>query len=267
LYIKFNQINEKYLINISILLFLIFRTNLTLSLGVSVKYTPYAFCYTETPESFIRWVTQQTRWSKSFYREALYGIKFSPAQSLWMTYELFFHIIYPFILIYSILTLIYAGTLWQLITRVLILFLMGGLKCIYALIITRNPKFLLNFLYGVVYLIGFIPAKIQALLFLWDNGWGTSSRLKRISSKWSQYLIPILWIIVLIVGVAVNISRFFISKSEKFEIYHLVAILVMVGILLVAFIYYLIYQKKKKVAREQEKRNINNQSNIDTEIV
>ncbi|ORY26736.1 hypothetical protein LY90DRAFT_524231 [Neocallimastix californiae] len=133
-------------------------TNLTLALGVSVKYTPFAICHTETPESYIRWVTQQTRW-------------ICPVQSLWMTYELIFHTIYPYILIYSLLTLIYVGNFWQLITRVLILYFMGGLKCIYALIITRDPKFILNFLYGIVYMIGFIPAKLQALLFLWDNGW------------------------------------------------------------------------------------------------
>lgn len=234
-----------------------------MALGVSVKYTPYAYCYTETPETFVRWVTQQTRWSKSFYREAIYAIKVSPVQSLWMTYELFFHVVYPFILIYSILILIYAGNLWQLITRVLILFFMGGLKCIYALIITKNPKFLLNFLYGIVYLIGFIPAKIQALLLLWDNGWGTSSRLKKISSKWNQCLIPFIWIVVLIVGVAVNISRFFISGTEEFGIHHIVALAVMVGILIVAYIYYIIYQRRMKVNREKEKINVN----IDTEMV
>ncbi|OUM59288.1 glycosyltransferase family 2 protein [Piromyces sp. E2] len=243
-------------------------TNLTLALGVSVKYTPYAMCHTETPETFVRWVTQQTRWSKSFYREAIYAIKVCPTQSLWMTYELIFHTIYPYILIYSLVTLIYTGDFWQLITRVLTLFFMGGLKCIYALLLTRNPKFLLNFLYGIIYMIGFIPAKIQALLFLWDNGWGTSSRLKKSSSKCTQFLIPFLWVAVLVVGVIVNVRRFILSDTEKFETHHLVGILVMVGILIVAYIHYLIYQRMKKRQREAlKKEKLNNNSNIDMVMV
>jgi len=233
-------------------------------LGRYVKYTPYAFCYTETPETFIRWVTQQTRWSKSFYREALFAIKAVPVQSLWMTYEIIFHIIYPFILIYSLIVLIYKGTLWQLITWVLTLFIMGFLRTIFALIYTRKLKFMFNIFYGVVYLIGFIPAKIQALLFLWDNGWGTSSRLKKIS-KWNQKMIPILWIIVLIAGIVINIRRFIITDSEKFEVYHIVGIIILVCIILVGFICYNFYQdheKKKRVAREQERRKINRDQNF-----
>ncbi|ORX84397.1 hypothetical protein BCR32DRAFT_230492 [Anaeromyces robustus] len=239
-------------------------TNLTLALGRYVKFTPYAFCYTETPETFIRWVTQQTRWSKSFYREALFAIKAIPVQSLWMTYEILFHIIYPFILIYSLLLLIYKGTLWQLITWILTLFIMGAFRSLFALIYTRKFKFVFNIFYGVVYLIGFIPAKIQALLFLWDNGWGTSSRLKKISN-WNQKLIPILWVIVLIVGIVINIRRFIVSDTEKFEIYHIIGLIILVCTLLVGFICYNFYQdheKKKRVAREQERRKINRDQNF-----
>lgn len=239
-------------------------TNLTLALGRYVKFTPYAFCYTETPETFIRWVTQQTRWSKSFYREALFSIKAIPVQSLWMTYEILFHIIYPFILIYSLLVLVYKGTLWQMIVWILTLFIMGGLRTIYALLYTKKLKFLFNIFYGVVYLIGFIPAKIQALLFLWDNGWGTSSRLKKIS-KWNQKMIPILWIIVLIVGIVINIRRFILSDTEKFEIHHIIGLIILICTLLIGFVCYCFYQdheKKKRVAREQERRKINRDQNI-----
>jgi len=181
-----------------------------------------------------------------------------------MTYEILFHIIYPFILIYSLLVLVYKGTLWQMIVWILTLFIMGGLRTIYALLYTKKLKFLFNIFYGVVYLIGFIPAKIQALLFLWDNGWGTSSRLKKIS-KWNQKMIPILWIIVLIVGIVINIRRFILSDTEKFEIHHIIGLIILICTLLIGFVCYCFYQdheKKKRVAREQERRKINRDQNI-----
>jgi len=144
---------------------------------------------------------------------------------------------------------------------------MGGLKCIYALIITRDPKFILNFLYGIVYMIGFIPAKLQALLFLWDNGWGTSSRLKRISSKWTNFVVPFLWIAALIGGVVVNVRIFIVSDNEKFETHHLVGIIVLFGVTIAAFIYYVFYQRnQRKKKREHEERN-NNKNVFNIEMV
>lgn len=232
-------------------------------MGRYVKYTPYAFCYTETPETFIRWVTQQTRWSKSFYREAFFSIKAIPVQSLWMTYELFFQGIYPFILTYSLLVLIYKGTLWQLIVWLLTLFIMGALRSVFALLYTRKLKFIFNMFYGVVYLIGFIPAKIQAILFMWDNGWGTSSRLKKIS-KWNQKMIPLIWTLIILIGIIVNIRRFIVSDEEDFETHHIVGILLLIGLLVVGFISFNLYQeheKKKRIEREQIRRKIYHEQN------
>ena len=47
-------------------------TNRILSLGHKTGYTHLAFCDSDTPAGYVRWVKQQTRWSKSFFREAFW---------------------------------------------------------------------------------------------------------------------------------------------------------------------------------------------------
>nr|XP_046255341.1 hyaluronan synthase 1 isoform X2 [Scatophagus argus] len=43
-------------------------TNRMLSMGYATKYTARSKCYTETPAQFLRWLNQQTRWTKSYFR-------------------------------------------------------------------------------------------------------------------------------------------------------------------------------------------------------
>ncbi|KAI9207941.1 nucleotide-diphospho-sugar transferase [Polychytrium aggregatum] len=188
-------------------------TNLTLKLGQQVVYTHYAWCLTETPTQFIRWIVQQTRWSKSFYREALFNARWFHRHSLWMAYELLFQFIYPWILMYAFFTVLYnpKSSLRLLLTWANILLLMGFLKSLYAVVITKNVKFLLVTFYGFLYLHGLMLAKIHAILFLWDNGWGTSSRFGAKMSKWQQYVFPIIWNLAIFAGVGYNIARFFLG--------------------------------------------------------
>ena len=62
-------------------------TNLVLATGQKVKFTHRAVAFTETPAEFFRWIAQQTRWSKSFFREFLFSVTIAHKQSLWMIYE------------------------------------------------------------------------------------------------------------------------------------------------------------------------------------
>jgi hyaluronan synthase len=43
-------------------------TNQLLAHGLRTRYTHRTWCDSESPTSFVRWVAQQTRWSKSFFR-------------------------------------------------------------------------------------------------------------------------------------------------------------------------------------------------------
>ncbi|KAF9426000.1 Hyaluronan synthase 3 [Podila epigama] len=148
-------------------------TNLVLREGYKVKFSHYAICYTDTPIRFIAWVTQQTRWSKSFFREIPIQLGCMHLHSPWMTYALLYQLIYPMMMIYNLVNCIYFGTGAQISWWLVSITLVGLMKTAYALWITRDPKFFFTTVYGFLYMLGYVPAKIFAALTLYDNSWGT----------------------------------------------------------------------------------------------
>jgi hyaluronan synthase len=95
------------------------------------------------------------------------------------------------------------------------------IKTFYSLVVTRSIKFLAFPLYSIYYLFGLVPAKLWAIISLWDVGWGTSARsaaeLKRENVFWSKFkeaLPVIMWLLLLAAGVTYNIV-IFVMKPEK----------------------------------------------------
>ncbi|KAI9207948.1 nucleotide-diphospho-sugar transferase [Polychytrium aggregatum] len=228
-------------------------TNLTLKLGQQVVYTHYAWCLTETPTQFIRWTVQQTRWSKSFYREGLYNSRWFHKHSIWMAYEMIFQTVYPGVLLYIFLYTLFFGTLLRMLMWANVLIVMGFLKATYAVIITKNVKYLLVSFYGFLYLCGLMIAKIHAVLFLWDNGWGTSSRLGAKMSKWQQYVFPFGWNLIIIGGMSYNITKFVLaSKADVkpiwyhgFDFWHILFSCTLAGAIVIGLIGYGLYKTNK----------------------
>ncbi|KAI8931354.1 hypothetical protein NX059_011692 [Plenodomus lindquistii] len=77
-------------------------TNQLLGHGLQTRYTHRTWCDSESPTVFVRWVTQQTRWSKSFFREAFWFPKSFVYHSPWLLVETTIQTIYPFILIATV---------------------------------------------------------------------------------------------------------------------------------------------------------------------
>ncbi|KAI8363354.1 nucleotide-diphospho-sugar transferase [Mortierella sp. GBAus27b] len=152
-------------------------TNLVLRQGYKVKFSHYAICYTDTPIRFIAWVTQQTRWSKSFFREIPIQLGCIHLHSPWMTYALLYQLIYPMMMVYSLVNCIYFGTGAQISWWMVSITLVGLLKTTYAILITGEKKFFFTTAYGFLYMLGYVPAKIYAALTLYDNSWGTRYEL------------------------------------------------------------------------------------------
>ncbi|KAF9110370.1 Hyaluronan synthase 3 [Mortierella sp. AM989] len=148
-------------------------TNLILREGFKVKFSHYAICYTDTPIRFIAWVTQQTRWSKSFFREIPIQLGCMHLHSPWMTYALFYQLIYPMMTVYSLVNCVYFGTGSQIAWWLVSISLVGMVKTAYAVNVTGEKKFFFTTAYGFLYLVGYVPAKIFAALTLYDNSWGT----------------------------------------------------------------------------------------------
>ncbi|KAG0270175.1 ATP-dependent RNA helicase [Actinomortierella ambigua] len=183
-------------------------TNLVLRDGYKVKFTHYAICYTDTPIRFIAWVTQQTRWSKSFFREIPIQLGCMHLHSPWMTYALLYQLIYPMMMIYNLVNCIYFGTGAQISWWLVSIAFVGLLKTSYALRVTGDKKFLFTTIYGFLYMMGYVPAKIFAALTLYDNSWGTSARLIRNFTRLQNYIAPVAWGLVLGLGIFHRPARY-----------------------------------------------------------
>lgn len=196
-------------------------TNRTLLHGYRVVYTHLAFCETETPIAFLRWFKQQTRWSKSFYRELFWNARSLHKHSPWMAAELFYQGIYPFVLLFSIFQILFSKSPFVLCVWLISLLLIACIKTIYSILVTLNLRFLAFPLYSLYYMFGLVPAKLWAIISLWDVGWGTSARsaaeLKRENVFCSQFkeALPILaWLVLLLGGVAFNVTMFVLDPNH-----------------------------------------------------
>ncbi|KAJ7312188.1 hypothetical protein JRQ81_006551 [Phrynocephalus forsythii] len=115
-------------------------TNRVLSLGYRTKYTARSKCLTETPTRYLRWLNQQTRWSKSYFREWLYNALWFHKHHLWMTYESVVTGFFPFFLIATVIQLFYRGRVWNILLFLLTVQLVGVIKATYACFLRATPR-------------------------------------------------------------------------------------------------------------------------------
>ena len=167
-------------------------TNLVLKQGGSTYYTPSALCYTDTPTTIRRFITQQTRWTKSFIREYLINFGWFKRKQLWLVYDMNFMQIYGLILSGYIIYL-----LTQLDFEVFMLFLMAvlgatALRALYATALSRNPDHVVFILYSYLYLLVIIPIKFWGLLTINNTSWGTGNRLIK-TSAYIDTIPVVLW--------------------------------------------------------------------------
>lgn len=176
-------------------------TNRVLSLGYRTKYTARSKCLTETPTRYLRWLNQQTRWSKSYFREWLYNALWFHKHHLWMTYESVVTGFFPFFLIATVIQLFYRGRVWNILLFLLTVQLVGIIKATYACFLRGNAEMIFMSLYSLLYMSSLLPAKIFALATITKSGWGTSGR-KTIVVNFIG-LIPVsVWVAVLLGGLA-----------------------------------------------------------------
>ncbi|XP_032084142.1 hyaluronan synthase 1-like [Thamnophis elegans] len=181
-------------------------TNRMLSIGYATKYTARSRCYSETPSSFLRWLAQQTRWTKSYFREWLYNALWWHRHHLWMTYESVVSGIFPFFVTATVLRLFYGGNLWDVLWVLLCVQLVACVKALYACWLRSNPVMLFMSLYAVLYMGGLLPAKYFAILTMNKSSWGTSGRKKMVGNY--MPLLPVsIWALLLLGGLIYTICQ------------------------------------------------------------
>jgi hyaluronan synthase len=152
-------------------------TNLVLKNGGQTAYTHRAVCYTDTPVDLRRFITQQTRWGKSFVREYLINFTWFNSKQLFLLYDINFMTVYSLFLTAFIITLAvqlnYYGNMAFLFT----VLASTMVRSMYAILLTGDISHIMFVLYGYVYLLVLIPVKFWAIVTLNKTGWGTGSRL------------------------------------------------------------------------------------------
>lgn len=212
-------------------------TNNILLLGYRVGYTHLASCLTDTPESLSRFFTQQVRWCKSSYREFLWNLKCLDKHSFWMTVDLIYQTVYSFIVLGSLLYILYFGTFFQMLLYIFTLLFFNGVKGLYATVMEKNVKYLLFTLYGILYIAILAPAKIYAGITIKDVSWGTSSRLVVLNNFEIKHTWLILWNIVILFGIGYN------TYANERTFFDYMALSVVSGYLLITFVLVFVLSK------------------------
>ncbi|XP_053330087.1 hyaluronan synthase 1-like [Spea bombifrons] len=181
-------------------------TNRVLSLGYGTKYTSKSRAYSETPSLYLRWLNQQTRWTKSYYREWLYNAQYWYKHHLWMTYESVVTMVFPFYVTITVIRLFYAGSLWNILWLLLCIQIIALIKSLYASWLRGNIVMVLMSLYSILYMSGLLPTKYFAILTINKTNWGTSGR-KKIVGNFMPLLPLSIWAIILGAGLGYGIYR------------------------------------------------------------
>ncbi|KZT68090.1 glycosyltransferase family 2 protein [Daedalea quercina L-15889] len=194
-------------------------SNRILSLGHKTGYTHLAMCDSDTPAGYVRWVKQQTRWSKSFFREAFWFPKSFAYHDFWLTVETSKQFLYPFVLTATVLRMLYNPTSW---VRPLIwlatMFGVAVIKSIYGVICLRDPRQFLFGIYGFMYFFGLLPSKLFACFTVHITNWGTSARSKSEFARPESFLSRtthvghlVVWYMSLSLGLAYLLATVFHS--------------------------------------------------------
>lgn len=235
-------------------------TNRVLKLGKKVVYTRHAVGWTDTPSNLGQYFRQQTRWSKSYFREFLFNLQSVHLHPLWMCYELCYHVVYFFLLMYWSLYILYFGSVFQQAVAVLITCAVAIMRSIYGMIKSGNRGFIFFYLYSFVYYFIIIPSKISGLVTLWDTNWGT----RGFAAGWLySYWSVIVWIGTLIGGFAYTIykNHLFNIENEKYFI-AFIGWMTFVGIVSVTLLVEFITRKFRMCSNYIEKSILEERKNL-----
>jgi hyaluronan synthase len=149
-------------------------TNYALLMG-KTKYQSTARCLTDVPSSFGKFLKQQIRWNKSFYRETLASMKvglYRPWVLLWATLEMLLWITFGFSLLFALFhKAVNMG--WVILLYYLGYLALSAFARNVHYILKRPLTYLLAPLYGLIHITILFPIRLYALLTIKHTGWGT----------------------------------------------------------------------------------------------
>jgi len=222
-------------------------TNLILKSGGTAYYNHKAVCFTDTPTHVRRFISQQTRWGKSFIREYIINFTWFNKRQLWLLYDLSFMTVYSwFLTIYVVYLLIQFNFLSNMIF--LFAILMATLvRSIYALYYTKEFRHMVFILYAYVFFLLLIPIKIWACFTVNVTQWGTGNRLVKKSKNID--LIPIgSWIAFVIASYSISLA---FQIRDGFNWTHWLFLGMNTSITMFAFAIYKFYRPQHSIVLEE----------------
>jgi len=195
--------------------------------GHETKYTASSVCFTETPSLYLRWLSQQIRWSKSFFREWLFNSMWWHKHHVWMAYESIVSGAFPFFVTATVITMFWSGRLWSIVWILLSIQGIGLVKGFFACLIRRSPVMFFVSLYSCLYMTSLLPAKFFAMVTMTKKGWGTSGR-KTLLKSYNALIPVVVWGAVLIPGLLYT-ATVDIQKAEDKKIPQKELLYILVG--------------------------------------
>ncbi|KKR81283.1 MAG: Glycosyltransferase, probably involved in cell wall biogenesis [Candidatus Daviesbacteria bacterium GW2011_GWA1_41_61] len=152
-------------------------TNLILEQGYKVVFNKHAKSYTHVPNTLKRYLKQQNRWNKSFYREFFWTIKYLPKHHPFMAYDLIISAILPFLLTFALLVMLYQviilGETHLILNYMSLLLGVAFLRSLYGYYRTGNREFFIFPIYALMHIFLLIPNRVWAILTINRTHWGT----------------------------------------------------------------------------------------------
>jgi hyaluronan synthase len=189
-------------------------TNRMLQFGYATKYTPYSVCHTETPSQYMRWLNQQIRWSKSYFREWLFNALWWHKHHPWMTYESIVAGFFPYFVTGTVIVNIWSGDVWKIIWILCTIQAMGLLKGLFSSILRRDPIMLFMSMYGVFYMTSLLPGKYFAMATINKKSWGTSGR-KTLLKNYNALIPLVVWACILLPGAVYSTTMEILNNTDE----------------------------------------------------
>lgn len=152
-------------------------TNFVLRDGMAV-YQANAQCFTEVPAHLQKFLKQQVRWSKSFFRESYLGLKNAwkykkTVPFIWIFIELILFPVFLASLGYMCFLIVTGQFTWfNFIVLILFTTINSYIRNLYYMSIDRYV-FLLAPIYSFIHIFLLTPIRLWALFTLRDTKWGT----------------------------------------------------------------------------------------------
>jgi N-acetylglucosaminyltransferase len=150
-------------------------TNLVLAAGWRSVYEPSARASTSVPATLPRFIRQQVRWNRSFYRELPRMLRLLPGRSRYLALDLAAKTLLPVLLAVGLATaaidVLLAPERLSWDTGALALMGLASLDLAASPATADGRRFAV--LYGLVFVVLLLPTRLWAACTLFQNRWGT----------------------------------------------------------------------------------------------